>query len=59
MWIVLSVVYVVIGGMSFFLVSLSDEFNPRKKWPTILCTVVLWPLVFVAWGIAALVHSKF
>lgn len=53
--IIPAIVYFAIGGTIFFLISLTDEFNRRKWIPTFVLSVFLWPLILLAWGIAALV----
>jgi len=41
-WIIMAVIaYLLIGGLIFFLVSLTDEYNPKKWIPTFVLTVFL------------------
>lgn len=54
-WIIIAIIaYLLIGGIVFFLVSQTDEYNPDKWIPTFILTVFLWPLIFLAWGVAAM-----
>lgn len=54
-WIIITAIaYLLIGCVIFFLVSLTDEYNPEKWIPTFVLTVFLWPLIFLAWGVAAM-----
>lgn len=55
-WIIIAIIaYLLVGGFIFFMVTLTDEYNPKKWMPTFILTVFLWPLIFLAWGLAALV----
>lgn len=55
-WIIITAIfYLVVGGIVYFFLSLTDEFNSKKKIPTLLLSVFLWPLLFIVWGIAAIV----
>lgn len=56
--IVLSLVYLVIGGIAFTLVKCMDGYNPKKWIPTFLLTVFLWPLILLIWGVAAIVNKE-
>jgi len=55
MIIIAVVAYLLIGGLIFFLVSLTDEYNPKKWIPTFVLTVFLWPLIFLGVGLAVIV----
>lgn len=48
-------IYLIVGLIVFFLVTLTDEYNPKKRLPTFILTAFLWPMIFIVWGIAALV----
>jgi len=58
MIIIAVVAYLLIGGLIFFLVSLTDEYNPKKWIPTFVLTVFLWPLIFIVWGVAAMFSKE-
>ena len=53
-WLIGAIIYLIVGGIIFFLVSLTDEYNPEKWIPTFVLTVFLWPLILMIWGVAAM-----
>jgi len=54
-WIIIAtIVYLLVGGTIFYLVTLTDEYCPQKWIPIFLITVFLWPLMFLGCAISAL-----
>lgn len=56
--IVLTIAYLLIGGLSFTIVTFMDGYNPRKQMPTFVLTVFLWPLILLIWGVSAIFQNK-
>jgi len=52
--VLLAAIYLIVGGIAFFLITLTDEYRPQKWIPTFLITVFLWPLIFLGCAISAL-----
>jgi len=55
-WIIIA--YLLIGGLSFTIVTFMDGYNPKKWIPTFVLTVFLWSLILLVWGVAAVFSEE-